>query len=138
MNTFTKDIHKQYTRVRNLSVQHGGDAHARPHTHSHIQWLRLASEARARFVLQTLRQVPSLTHCRESHCTQGGTAGTMYTVSFRKYCTYWPIASHSECHDNAHKYATQSDIYLYTVYTHYRILETYAGKSGLVSCTCFF
>lgn len=52
----------------------------------------------------------------------------MYRVSFIKYCTYWPIASHSECYDNASKSVTQSDIYLHL------IIVTYMDKSGLISC----
>ena len=40
----------------------------------------------------------------------------MYRVSFIKYCTYWPIASHSKCYDNASKSVTQSDIYTILLY----------------------
>lgn len=54
----------------------------------------------------------SLTHTLQVESLYLGTDGTMYKGSFIKYCTCWPIASHSERHDNAPKSVTLTDIFM--------------------------
>lgn len=88
----------------------------RTHTKSHIQWLQLLNEAHALFseIVRQLQNGPdqTVTHTLQMESLHSRTGGTMYRVSFIKYCTYWPIASHSKCYDNAPKSVTQSDIYI--------------------------
>lgn len=118
----TKGIHKQYTIVRNLSVQYGRYTHIHTctHTESHIQCLQLLNKAHTP-LLEIVHQFQShsdqtVTHILQIELLYSRTGETMYMVSFIKYCTYWPIASHSKCYDNAPKSVTQSIIYTIVLY----------------------
>lgn len=111
VNTFLqKGLHKQYIIWCNSTWQ--GHTHPHTYTHTHISMAFFFSSWDCTAVSEPF--CPS--HTAESRHTRG--RGD-YLHSFIQYCTYWPIASHSKCCDDASKSVTQWHLYIYIcIYTY--------------------